>query len=973
MLKVALLVCFVAYVRQASCSTAQVGGADALFTKLYFTTHPTGKVCSSLASSSITADDENCDGGFERLFTHDGTYNIIPQQDDVRHSSLEYTNLRYDGPLPDGAFISLVDNTLSTDSNNPCSPVEAGHIPDQLHSGAMKGTVDGLKGSADGTVVRLKQNSSGVLLQATKEFAVCYTTGNGNETDAGWTYANIVVRTSRLSRLDIYDKKFRSCGTGEASSGVVERPCVIPNHPDLVIRYYGTIDNDRWVSLVDSTLSSGDPCNDPFEAAGYKDSSHSGSRLAAGNLVTVDTASLDASKTFAVCYSENGGIKSSLWRDAGMRVRRSQITSVEYGVDTARYGDGVRYSAWNRNNDDNDMVPTDRLPRRTGITKIGYTGELSATAFVSIVDASLGNGQPCLYPQIAGAAQDAYHTGPGNQATGSIVDLDFSTHMLDLVDAAGDLRVYAVCYSTVDGTNTDYTWSDSYVRYSMTNLESVQHHMAIHSTRGMLPYEQNLDLVFDGDMDVNSGSNQIALVLDLTSANQHYNAKGSLSYQPCKHSSLQPGATSTLSNFSGTLDAFTDSFDSSKRVTINTTALETGDIVTLNGADTFATGDPVLAGTWGGFRGSNLGRVAHMYAVCYRDANEGANDPFLDSGIRVTISKMSKVTHGTSITPMVPYDFFPGTAASHLPATGQFRARQVLPTATNQEVVYYATPTHGTALGSNRYLSIVKSTINSNKPCLLSEDAGGAADVDHSGSQQASGSDVTIPQGIALDDGETFAVCYAFTSGTIADPSWHDSYIRLTVSDVASVESLGTTHKVNDYIQTIAARDALSTYNNFYYKEQSASTLPIVYSGTLAASGYLSLVDDTLGSVENFPCADDATAIGQSGVTGKAPVQAGTLNADSTFTVLFDSASLNYTKTYAICYSASSVTSNFRDTGIRVKRSAMDSIQFNSGYANPRPREMTSVEYETNRIPAVNVSAFSALDLGYVGVHDPTM
>jgi hypothetical protein len=51
----------------------------------------------------------------------------------------------------------------------------------------------------------------------------------------------------------------------------------------------------------------------------------------------------------------------------------------------------------------------------------------------------------------------------------------------------------------------------------------------------------------------------------------------------------------------------------------------------------------------------------------------------------------------------------------------------------------------------------------------------------------------------------------------------------------------------------------------------------------------------------------------------------------------------------------------------------MDSIQFNSGYANPRPREMTSVEYDTNRIPAVDNSAFATLDLGYVGVHDPTL
>jgi hypothetical protein len=64
---------------------------------------------------------------------------------------------------------------------------------------------------------------------------------------------------------------------------------------------------------------------------------------------------------------------------------------------------------------------------------------------VSLVDATLGNGQPCLYPQIAGAAQDDLHTGASNQAAGAIVDLDFSTasNMLDLIDGSGELRVYA--------------------------------------------------------------------------------------------------------------------------------------------------------------------------------------------------------------------------------------------------------------------------------------------------------------------------------------------------------------------------------------------------------------------------------------------------------------------------------------------------------------------------------------------------
>ena len=127
----------------------------------------------------------------------------------------------------------------------------------------------------------------------------------------------------------------------------------------------------------------------------------------------------------------------------------------------------------------------------------------------------------------------------------------------------------------------------------------------------------------------------------------------------------------------------------------------------------------------------------------------------------------------------------------------------MLPTTPNQLIEYFSAPAHGTALGNDRYRSLVKSTINSHKPCLRYEDACAAADVDHSGSRSpqrsaARTSTVVIPQGIPLDDGETFAVCYSITSGTNGDRSWHESYIRLNqiVSDVEAIMSIGVVHKV---------------------------------------------------------------------------------------------------------------------------------------------------------------------------------
>jgi len=39
---------------------------------------------------------------------------------------------------------------------------------------------------------------------------------------------------------------------------------------------------------------------------------------------------------------------------------------------------------------------------------------------------------------------------------------------------------------------------------------------------------------------------------------------------------------------------------------------------------------------------------------------------------------------------------------------------------------------------------------------------------------------------------------------------------------------------------------------------------------------------------------------------------------------------------------------------------------------NPRPREMSSVEYESNKLPAATSDVYANLDLSYVGVFDTT-
>lgn len=97
--------------------------------------------------------------------------------------------------------------------------------------------------------------------------------------------------------------------------------------------------------------------------------------------------------------------------------RRSKITSVLYGVDTDRFGEGFTRATWNRNTDDHDGIATDRIPQITN-AKIEYRGDLAAGKWISLVDDSLyatrwsnahGRlvGNPCMYPTVATAAATA--------------------------------------------------------------------------------------------------------------------------------------------------------------------------------------------------------------------------------------------------------------------------------------------------------------------------------------------------------------------------------------------------------------------------------------------------------------------------------------------------------------------------------------------------------------------------------------
>merc|ERR1712196_287895 len=94
--------------------------------------------------------------------------------------------------------------------------------------------------------------------------------------------------------------------------------------------------------------------------------------------------------------------------------------------------------------------------------------------------------------------------------------------------------------------------------------------------------------------------------------------------------------------------------------------------------------------------------------------------------------------------------------------------------------------TYAGTLASDKYVSLVDDTLNSNFPCADGSVAAAGADSQHSGVAQGSSSVVTYDTS-GMDTSKTFAACYTEGDGT-SSASWVDSGIRLSVSKLTAIE-----------------------------------------------------------------------------------------------------------------------------------------------------------------------------------------
>ena len=227
-------------------------------------------------------------------------------------------------------------------------------------------------------------------------------------------------------------------------------------------------------------------------------------------------------------------------------------------------------------------------------------------------------------------------------------------------------------------------------------------------------------------------------------------------------------------------------------------------------------------------------------------------------------------------------------------------------------------------LGNGQYVSVVDVSANSYNPCVAGAQAAHAADGTHSGAQQAAGSSkaVTIPQSTLLQDDPTYTVCYAAGSGDSSDTTWRDSYVRLKISKIESLAAHMVTHYTDGQIARVGG--TYQSWDGSAYQTVDVADLELTYSGSLSQAMWVSLVDQTLNSMQ--PCDSASEAAGSAGVAYSGPSQA----AGGSKVVTVDTLGMSTTLIFAVCYaegSGDSSDTTWADSGIRLTVSKVTSVE----------------------------------------------
>jgi len=274
--------------------------------------------------------------------------------------------------------------------------------------------------------VLLLQNVA--FLQEATLFTVCFASTSGDTDDPSWRDSYIRMHMSKITSVS-------AAGLTHATYGTLAR--ISP----LVLTYNGHVENGRWLSIVDGGLNNDAPCTDSRVAAGPSDTLHSGLLQARVNTTVVDiaAASLSDTVTFAVCYCEEITCNATtLWTDTGIRLRISQVKAATH---------------W--------------IKRSTGMPMLSVMGTLSlSTSYLSLVDGSRNNNNPCISQSDVEANAGTHHSGSKALIAGT---KDVEMWHIWSMDTS---KVYALCYSEDISATNDISWRDTNIRIRLINRDS---------------------------------------------------------------------------------------------------------------------------------------------------------------------------------------------------------------------------------------------------------------------------------------------------------------------------------------------------------------------------------------------------------------------------------------------------------------------------------------------------------------------
>jgi len=283
---------------------------------------------------------------------------VLPHHDGVAAAG---NQIIIDGPaVSDVTFVSLVWQELGVQDNNPCrdarvasaAAISAGTADARLHSGTLATTIS--DGVMTATIPQLSDSNGNTnLLQFDGTFAICYTNGDGSDSDANWRDSYVRIILSKVEYV-------------QASDMVVTTRGMFANVPSLRVSWHGSLGWKKWLNLVEVTANSNIPCNKAF-AESYEQCAEGCTFDAVGTAFVSSSTTMSAMECRTEC-DNNVGCSAYSWYNGDTCDKFDSTAYTAGGIvhDQASASSGVKagafpMSGWLQSGAGSEMVDFDTV------------------------------------------------------------------------------------------------------------------------------------------------------------------------------------------------------------------------------------------------------------------------------------------------------------------------------------------------------------------------------------------------------------------------------------------------------------------------------------------------------------------------------------------------------------------------------------------------------------------------------------